>query len=54
MTEAHQAMWWIPAGHRPTVAEAMERVAMLRENGPGPEAFTFRDPYPAPSGMARL
>ncbi|MFF9001859.1 DUF3291 domain-containing protein [Streptomyces achromogenes] len=54
MTEAHQAMWWIPAGHRPTVAEAMERIAMLRENGPGPEAFTFRDPYPAPSGMARL
>ncbi|MGW2955222.1 DUF3291 domain-containing protein [Streptomyces eurythermus] len=54
MAEAHQALWWIPAGHRPTVDEAMERVAMVRENGPGPQAFTFRAPYPAPSGLARL
>ncbi|MFF9021897.1 DUF3291 domain-containing protein [Streptomyces eurythermus] len=54
MTEAHQALWWIPAGHRPTVDEAMERIAMVRQNGPGPQAFTFRAPYPAPSGMARL
>ncbi|WP_066981216.1 DUF3291 domain-containing protein [Streptomyces sp. NRRL F-4489] len=44
----HHAMWWVPAGHRPTLAEAMERVALVRENGPGPLAFTFRDPYPAP------
>jgi hypothetical protein len=54
MAEAHQALWWIPAGHRPTVAEAMERVALLREHGPGPQAFTFRDPYPAPTGAALL
>ncbi|MFF4713536.1 DUF3291 domain-containing protein [Streptomyces eurythermus] len=54
MAEAHQALWWVPAGHRPTVDEAMERVAMVRENGPGPQAFTFRAPYPAPSGLARL
>ncbi|WP_042383560.1 DUF3291 domain-containing protein [Streptacidiphilus melanogenes] len=49
MTEAHQAMWWVPAGHRPTVAEAMERIAVLREHGSGPDAFTFRDPHPAPT-----
>ena len=47
--EPHQAMWWIPAGHRPSVTEAMERLALLREHGSGPRAFTFRDPYPAPT-----
>ncbi|MEB8342943.1 DUF3291 domain-containing protein [Streptomyces endophyticus] len=49
MAEAHQALWWVPAGHRPSAAEAMERVALVREHGPGPEAFTFRTPYPAPA-----
>jgi Domain of unknown function (DUF3291) len=48
MTDAHQALWWVPAGHRPTVAEAMDRIALLRENGSGPLAFTFRDPHPHP------
>ncbi|NLU68925.1 DUF3291 domain-containing protein [Streptomyces sp. HNM0574] len=47
MAEPHQALWWIPAGHRPTVAEAMDRVTRIRQHGPGPDAFTFRDPYPA-------
>ncbi|GAA2085925.1 DUF3291 domain-containing protein [Kitasatospora saccharophila] len=42
-TEAHQAMWWVPAGHRPTLDEAMSRLATLRTHGPGPDAFTFRD-----------
>ncbi|MFE1751194.1 DUF3291 domain-containing protein [Streptomyces anandii] len=54
MAETHQALWWIPAGHRPSVAEAMERVALVREHGPGPLAFTFRDPYPAPAGAAQI
>ncbi|WAL70376.1 DUF3291 domain-containing protein [Kitasatospora sp. YST-16] len=45
---AHQAMWWVPAGHRPSVAEAMARIALIRDHGPGPEAFTFREPHPAP------
>ena len=49
MSEAHQALWWVPAGHRPGVAEAMERVRMIREHGPGPLAFTFRDAFPAPA-----
>lgn len=53
VAEAYQALWWIPAGHLPSVAEAMERVAMIREQGPGPLAFTFRSPFPAPSGAVR-
>jgi heme-degrading monooxygenase HmoA len=50
--ETHQALWWIPSGHRPSVAEAMDRVARVREHGPGPLAFTFRAPFPAPDGAA--
>ncbi|MFJ9083811.1 MULTISPECIES: DUF3291 domain-containing protein [unclassified Streptomyces] len=52
MAEAYQALWWVPAGHRPSAAEAMERVAQIRQHGPGPEAFTFRAPYPAPAATA--
>lgn len=48
---AHQALWWVPAGHRPSVAEEMERIDLIREHGPGPDAFTFAKPHPAPSPM---
>jgi hypothetical protein len=42
------ALWWIPAGHVPTVSEAKDRLQRLRELGPSPEAFTFRTPFPSP------
>jgi Domain of unknown function (DUF3291) len=41
-------LWWIPAGHIPTVAEALERLQLLKERGPSPDAFTFRKSFPAP------
>lgn len=41
-------LWWVPAGHRPTVAESLEKLAYLRQNGPSSEAFTFTTPFPAP------
>lgn len=41
--EAISVMWWIPEGHVPSAAEAMARLALLRTQGPGPEAFTFRE-----------
>ncbi|MFE9815812.1 DUF3291 domain-containing protein [Streptomyces sp. NPDC005773] len=44
------ALWWVPAGHRPGMEEAMGRIALIREKGEGPEAFTFRAPHPPPSG----
>ncbi|MFI0988648.1 DUF3291 domain-containing protein [Streptomyces exfoliatus] len=43
--EAHLVLWWIPAGHVPTVAEAMDRLADLRAHGPSPRAFTFASSY---------
>ena len=45
-------LWWIPAGVLPTISEAAERLDLLRRNGPSPEAFTPREPYPAPDMLA--
>lgn len=42
----YAALWWVPAGHRPTVAEAEQRVAALQADGPTPYAFIFRRPFP--------
>jgi heme-degrading monooxygenase HmoA len=39
--EAFQVLWWVPAGHVPTVSEAEQRLALLQRLGPTPEAFTF-------------
>jgi hypothetical protein len=48
MAEAYMVLWWVSEGHRPPVAEAIERLEVLRANGPTPEAFTFRTPFPPP------
>jgi hypothetical protein len=42
MEETYSVLWWVPAGHRPTVTEAIERLDHLREHGPTASAFTFR------------
>lgn len=42
METAYLALWWIPAGHVPTVEEAKERLARLDAEGPTPFAFDFR------------
>ena len=47
MTDAFVVLWWIPAGHVPTLDEAKERLALLEADGPGPDAFTFRAPVEA-------
>jgi len=49
VTDSYLVLWWIPAGHEPTVQEAMERLDTLRADGPTPEAFTFRAPFDAPA-----
>jgi hypothetical protein len=45
-------LWWIPAGHIPTVAEAKDRLQYLKEHGPSQHAFTFRTPFPSPDQQA--
>jgi hypothetical protein len=40
------ALWWIPAGHIPTVDEAKRRLASLDAHGPTQFAFTFKTTFP--------
>jgi hypothetical protein len=54
MAEAYMVLWWVPAGHRPTTAEAIDRLERLRRDGPTPEAFTFRSPFPPPGTSAEV
>ena len=46
-------LWWVPDGTFPTPQHAMERLEHLRQHGPTPTAFTFRqrfEPDGSPSG----
>jgi hypothetical protein len=49
MSEAYLVLWWVPEGHRPTIAEAKAKLDWLRQHGPSTEAFDFGS---APPGDA--
>jgi len=42
---AFVALWWVPAGHIPTIDEAKARLAHFDEHGPSPVAFTFKQVF---------
>lgn len=46
----HLVLWWVEEGHVPTLDEAKRRLDILIADGPCEHAFTFRQPYPPPSG----
>jgi hypothetical protein len=50
--ETYMTLWWVPAGHRPTTAEARARLKTFERLGPTAEAFSFRQPFPAPDTLA--
>lgn len=43
--QAHMVLWWVPAGHLPSVGEAAGRLQLLREQGPTAQAFSFRQTF---------
>ena len=45
LAAAHLVLWWVPAGHIPSIDEALARLDRLRREGPSPAAFTFRTPF---------
>ena len=47
------ALWWVPAGHIPSVDEAKKRLAHLQEHGATSFAFTFRDLFPPDEEVVR-
>ncbi|MEW6498053.1 MAG: DUF3291 domain-containing protein [Cyanobacteriota bacterium] len=42
------ALWWIEAGHIPTIEEAKERLEHLRDCGSTSYAFSFAKPFSPP------
>lgn len=48
MSEAYVVLWWVPAGHRPSIAEAALKLDLLRKQGPTAAAFTFRQVFSLP------
>ena len=48
METPYAVLWWLPVGHLPSTDEASKRLALLTDLGPGPDAFTLRETYPAP------
>jgi hypothetical protein len=47
MSEMHMVLWYVPAGHKPSVNEAVEKLNFLRKNGETPLAFTFKKRFTA-------
>jgi hypothetical protein len=52
LDEPYLVVWWVPAGHIPSMDEALVRLDHLRQHGPTPEAFTFREPFDPPLPVA--
>jgi hypothetical protein len=52
IVEAYLALWWVPRGHAPTIAEAEERLRHLRAHGPTAFAFGIKTPFPPPGASA--
>ncbi len=50
--DTYMCAWWVAAGHRPTPAEGLARLDLLVRMGPTAEAFTFRNPFPAPDAVS--
>ena len=50
-THAFQTLWWIPAGHTPSVEEGLAKLAVLDRLGPTTSAFTFKQRFPAPGSI---
>jgi uncharacterized protein DUF3291 len=52
MTTPAVALWWVEEGHIPTVAEAQEKLALIEQHGPTPQAFTFKQRFTVEEMMA--
>ena len=45
--EPQLALWWVPAGHIPSLDEGRHRLALLSREGPTQAAFTFKHQFAA-------
>ncbi|MBE1300117.1 MAG: DUF3291 domain-containing protein [Alteromonadaceae bacterium] len=47
-TQPTYVLWWVPKSHTPTLDEAKQKLAHLREHGDTEHAFSMRKVYAAP------
>jgi hypothetical protein len=52
MDKPFLVLWWLPRGHRPSIAEAVARLELLRSQGPTAAAFNFRSAFLAPDAAS--
>jgi hypothetical protein len=52
MDSTYYALWWIAAGHTPSIDEAKQRLQHLQLHGETDYAFSFRRLFAAPSAIA--
>ena len=52
MEETYSVLWWVEAGHLPTIEEAGERMKDLQSNGPNGKAFTFKQRFEPPESIS--
>ena len=45
---SYQALWWVPQGPAPTVADGLSRLWLMDRFGSSPQAFNFKMRYPRP------
>lgn len=48
MDKAHYCLWWVSAGHRPSIAEGRQRLEHYQVHGATDQAFWFSQPFPHP------
>jgi hypothetical protein len=48
----YYALWWVPAGHVPSVVEAKARLEHLQTHGETAHAFSFKRVFPPPGAAA--
>jgi len=48
LDKPYYCLWWVPAGHIPTVAEGRERLEHYQEHGATPFSFWFSQRFPEP------
>lgn len=49
---AYQVLWWVRAGHQPSVDEGMAKLRLLQTLDSSAQAFTFKAKFP-PLGQSR-
>jgi len=52
--QPHYCLWWVSAGHTPTVAEGRLRLESYQRQGATPYSFWFSQRFPAPAEDAVL